>query len=52
MLSPGPYDGKGGHCATVLCVPIEVSENSSEKAEIPARSSDGIPAELAEGKSC
>lgn len=35
-----------------LRVPGEVSEGSLEKAETPARSSDGIPAELAEVKSC
>lgn len=31
---------------------MEVSEGSLEKTEIPARGSDGIPAELAEVKNC
>lgn len=51
-LSSRPYDGKAGKYAAVLWVPVEVSEGSLEKTEIPARGSDGIPAELAEVKNC
>lgn len=43
---------KGSESAAVMHVPVEVTEGSSEATETPARSSGGIPAELAEARSC